>query len=124
MWFIELAKSESKPPKKDFSPRILTTSETSSYGHAALKARPKPFNWEADWTSRLFKLYLEKAGIKRDLHLYCLRPTAATDLVRAGIHPNKIKEFLGHSSLKVTEIYTHVLPEDLHEAAEALTCLG
>jgi integrase len=86
--------------------------------------QPKPFNWDPDWISRLFKRYLEKAGIKRNLHLHCLRHTAATDLVRAGIHPNKIKEFLGHSSLKVTEIYTHILPEDLREAAEALTCLG
>jgi len=88
------------------------------------RTQPKPFNYGVDWVSHLFKHYLKRAGIERDLHLHCLRHTAATDLVRAGIHLEKIKEFLGHSNVKMTEVYTHILPEDLREAAEALTCLG
>ncbi len=30
----------------------------------------------------------------------------------------------GHSSFEITQIYVHILPEDLREAAEKLTCLG
>ncbi|TKJ41162.1 hypothetical protein CEE37_05710 [candidate division LCP-89 bacterium B3_LCP] len=74
--------------------------------------------------TRQFKRYLVKSGIEKDLHLHNLRHTAASDLVRNGVHLTKIQKFLGHSSVKVTEIYTHVLPEDLREVAEALTCAG
>lgn len=86
--------------------------------------KPRPFPYHPDWVSHAFKNYLKKAEISRDLHLHCLRHTAASDMVRAGIHLTKIQKFLGHSSVKVTEIYTHVLPEDLREAAEVLTCTG
>jgi integrase/recombinase XerD len=88
------------------------------------RSQPKPFRYGLDWTTHLFKRYMRKAKIEKDLHLHCLRHTAASDLVRKGVHLTKIQKFLGHSSVKVTEIYTHVLPEDLREAAEVLTCLG
>ena len=88
------------------------------------RSQPKPFRYGPDWISHLFKRYLRQAQIEKDLHLHCLRHTAASDLVRKGVHLTKIQKFLGHSSVKVTELYTHVLPEDLREVAEALTCLG
>ena len=88
------------------------------------RSRSRPFDYGPDWVSRLFKRYLVKSGIQKDLHLHCLRHTAASDLVRQGVHLRKIQKFLGHSSLKMTEIYTHVLPEDLREVADALSCVG
>ena len=45
-------------------------------------------------------------------------------MVRQGVHLVKIARLLGHTSTKTTEIYSHVLPEDLREAAEVLSCLG
>ncbi|MCX6640291.1 MAG: tyrosine-type recombinase/integrase [bacterium] len=88
------------------------------------RSREKLFNYDPDWISRLFKRYLNRAGIEKDLHLHCLRHTAASDLVRQGVHLTKISKFLGHSSVKVTEIYTHVLPEELREVADVLSCIG
>ncbi|RJP80240.1 MAG: site-specific integrase [Candidatus Zixiibacteriota bacterium] len=86
------------------------------------RSRERPFPYHPDWITHLFRRYLKQAGISKDLHLHCLRHTAASDLVRAGVHLTKIQKFLGHSSVKVTEIYTHVLPEDLREVAEVLSC--
>lgn len=88
------------------------------------RSQPKPFNYAADWITHLFRRYLQKAAITRPMSLHGLRHTCASDMVRAGVHLTKIKDFLGHTSVKTTEIYTHVLPEDLREAAEALTCVG
>ncbi|MBU0518803.1 tyrosine-type recombinase/integrase [bacterium] len=88
------------------------------------RSKPKPFNYQPKSITRQFKRYLMKAGLRGDLHLHNLRHTAASDLVRQGVHLTKIQKFLGHSSVKVTEIYTHVLPEDLREVSEALTCVG
>jgi integrase len=88
------------------------------------QSKQKPFMYRPDTVTRQFKRYLKRAAIDKDLHLHNLRHTAASDLVRQGVHLTKIQKFLGHSSVKVTEIYTHVLPEDLREVAEALTCAG
>jgi integrase/recombinase XerD len=87
-------------------------------------SRAKSFNFSACWVAHLFKHYLRKVGITRDLQLHSLRHTEASDLVRAGVHLIQIQKFLGQSSVKVTEIYTHVLPEDLRDVAEALTCVS
>lgn len=86
--------------------------------------KPKPFDYCPDWVSHLFKKYLKRAGIRESLHLHSLRHTAASDLVRQGVHLKKIAKYFGHTSTKTTEIYTHVIPEDLREVAEALTCVG
>jgi len=88
------------------------------------RSQPKPFDYSPHWVSHLFKHYRDKAGIRKSLHLHCLRHTAASDLVRKGIHLKKIAKMLGHSSTATTEIYTHVVPNDLLEAADALTCVG
>jgi len=88
------------------------------------RSRPQPFNYGADWISHLFRRYLQKTGIARPMSLHGLRHTCASDMVRAGVHLTKIQKFLGHTSVKTTEIYTHVLPEDLREAAEVLSCVG
>ncbi|MCX6639698.1 MAG: site-specific integrase [bacterium] len=88
------------------------------------RKKRKPFPFSVDWISHLFKRYLRLAGLREDLHLHCLRHTAASDLVRQGIHLSKVAKLLGHTSTKTTEIYTHVTVSDLREVAEALTCVG
>ncbi len=88
------------------------------------RAKSKPFPYNACHVSHLFKRYAREAELKEEVHLHCLRHTAASDLVRAGVHSMQIQKLLGHSSIRVTEAYVHVLPEDLRGAAEKLTCTG
>ncbi|MBU0517807.1 tyrosine-type recombinase/integrase [bacterium] len=88
------------------------------------RTRTRPFEYSPSWVSHLFRKYLKKSGIQKEFHLHCLRHTAASDMVRQNIHLSKIAKLLGHSSTRTTEIYTHVVVEDLREAAEALTCIG
>ncbi|WP_108868900.1 tyrosine-type recombinase/integrase [Aquimarina aquimarini] len=40
---------------------------------------------------------------------HCLRHSIATHLLQQGMHIEDIQQFLGHSSLKSTQIYTHLL---------------
>lgn len=47
--------------------------------------------------------------IKKDIHLHTLRHSIATHLLQNGMKLERIKEFLGHSSLESTQIYTHFL---------------
>lgn len=47
--------------------------------------------------------------IAKDIHLHTLRHSIATHLLQNGMKLERIKEFLGHSSLESTQIYTHFL---------------
>lgn len=50
----------------------------------------------------------EKALTDRPGSLHTLRHSIATHLLQSGMSPEKIKRFLGHSSLETTQIYTHL----------------
>ena len=55
--------------------------------------------------------------IAKDIHLHTLRHSIATHLLQNGMKLERIKDFLGHSSLESTQIYTHLLEtenEDHH----------
>ena len=47
--------------------------------------------------------------IQKEIHLHTLRHSIATHLLQNGMKLERIKEFLGHSSLESTQIYTHFL---------------
>jgi site-specific recombinase XerD len=54
----------------------------------------------------------ERAGIDKEAGLHSLRHSIATHLLQSGMELEKIKQFLGHSSLESTQIYTHIANEN------------
>jgi site-specific recombinase XerD len=50
----------------------------------------------------------ERVGIEKDAGLHTLRHSIATHLLQSGMELEKIKQFLGHSSMESTQIYTHI----------------
>jgi len=63
--------------------------------------------------------WCEKAGFD-DVGLHTLRHTCASRLVQAGVSLYVVKEWLGHSSITITERYAHLAPKNLDAAAAAL----
>jgi integrase/recombinase XerD len=53
----------------------------------------------------------DKAEINKEAGLHALRHSIATHLLQSGMGLDKIKRFLGHSSLESTQIYTHIKNE-------------
>ncbi len=53
----------------------------------------------------------EEANINKVISLHCLRHSIATHLLQNGLSLEQIAQFLGHSSLESTQIYTHIVNE-------------
>jgi len=60
--------------------------------------------------TRIHKLATE-AGIQKEPGLHTLRHSIATHLLQSGMTLEEVKQFLGHSSLESTQIYTHLVHE-------------
>ena len=56
----------------------------------------------------LIKKISQESGIKRRITPHVFRHTFATQLLEANINIRYIQELLGHSSINITQIYTHV----------------
>ncbi|MFP3256231.1 MAG: tyrosine-type recombinase/integrase [Candidatus Nanopusillus acidilobi] len=64
---------------------------------------------------RIIKNTAKKAGISKKVTPHVLRHSLATTLLSKGVDIRYIQEILGHSSLNITQIYTHVVPNQLKE---------
>lgn len=58
-------------------------------------------------------LRTDNAGLQqKEIGLHTLRHSIATHLLSAGMGLEQIRDFLGHSSLESTQIYTHLINEE------------
>lgn len=64
---------------------------------------------------RLQKRLCEAAGIP-PFTIHEMRHTFATKLIESGADIHTVKDLLGHSTIKVTELYLHASPARYHEA--------
>jgi integrase/recombinase XerD len=51
------------------------------------------------------------AKINKSIGLHSLRHSIATHLLQSGLTLEEVSQFLGHSSLESTQIYTHLANE-------------
>ena len=65
---------------------------------------------------RIIKSTGVKTGIRKKLYPHILRHSAATHMLEGGCDLRTVQEFLGHSSVSTTQIYTKVTKAFLEEA--------
>ena len=63
----------------------------------------------------IVKKYAIISGVPNTTTPHVLRHTFATDLLNAGVDIRMVQEFLGHSSISTTQIYTHVTSKKLRD---------
>ena len=71
------------------------------------------------YVQQMVKRYATKAGIQKNIHPHTLRHTFATDLYRETSKIRLVQKALGHANLSTTQIYTHIVDEELEEALKS-----
>ncbi len=71
------------------------------------------------YVQEMVNRYATKAGIDKDVHPHMLRHTFATDLYRETTNIRLTQKALGHANLSTTQIYTHIVDEELEEALKS-----
>ena len=64
-----------------------------------------------------------KANINKRVTTHTLRHSFATHLLESGTNIRVVQKLLGHADVKTTEIYTHVLQQNLGAVVSPLDCL-
>lgn len=72
------------------------------------------------YVNRVLADAVKKLGWKKKVTAHILRHSFASQLVKKDVNLVQIQKLLGHSSLKVTSIYTH---SNLEQLSEAVNCL-
>lgn len=88
------------------------------------EGRGREGQYSATSIENIFRNALTKAKIKKHATPHTLRHSFATHLLENGINLRYIQELLGHSSLKTTEIYTHVSSKQLAKIKNPLDNLN
>ena len=83
----------------------------------------KRANSAQNWITHHFALARNKAGLF-DVTAHSLRHTCASRLVQAGVDIYQVRQFLGHSSVRMTERYAHLAPSSLNAAVAVLERRG
>lgn len=68
---------------------------------------------------KMIKTYTGKAGIEKDISTHSLRHTFASDLLRETKNIRIVQKALGHSNIATTQIYTHIVDDELEEALKS-----
>jgi len=71
------------------------------------------------YVQQMVKRYATKAGIEKDITPHTLRHSFATDLYRETTNIRLTQKALGHANLATTQIYTHIVDEELEGALKS-----
>lgn len=113
IWFNKSDKPRSIPMTKRV--RAILESRRTDKATKPFKLKPHQAQHALRWVRDQMQLLHDTEFV-----LHALRHTCASRLVNKGIDLYVVKEWLGHSTISVTEKYAHLAPQKLAEAAAAL----
>jgi integrase len=65
--------------------------------------------------TKQFAFFRDRAGLPRDRTLHGLRHSFITEMLKRGLNTSEVKVLAGHSTVAVTEMYTHFVSEHLRD---------
>ena len=95
--------------------RFITLKRTNGINEEALLTDDKGHPLTINKVYTLVKHYMSQISTADRISPHIFRHTFATHMLNEGANIDAIKELLGHTDLKATEVYTHVTREHLKE---------
>jgi integrase/recombinase XerD len=86
---------------------------TAQQDYLFLNRRGRPMTRQGFWL--MLKRYAEEIGLY-DITPHTLRHTFATHALQRKVNLRAVQEVLGHASIATTQVYTHLVTGQLHEA--------
>lgn len=68
------------------------------------------------YTNRVLKRWIKQAGIYKHISFHCARHTFATMMLSIGTDIFVVSRLLGHTNIKTTQVYAHILDQQKREA--------
>ena len=81
--------------------------------------RNRPLHHPIYYYKELMKIY-RRVGIE-GANLHTLRHTFASHVIMKGVDPRTVQEYMGHSTIQVTEKYSHLSKSHKREAINVLS---
>lgn len=113
-----------QPENIDLNQKLIRIQNAKGHKDRNIPISPKiirklkhiPVGCSVRTLERSFKKSVVKAGITKQLYFHCLRHSSATHYLNQEKWDIRyVQQFLGHSRLDTTQIYTHVSPQNLLE---------
>lgn len=101
--------------KAELQELIKSRGVGKEFGTILFNTKGRPFN-HANFLHRHFKKDMEESGIRK-IRFHDLRHTALTLMVSKGIDMRTVQEIAGHSDIKTTIQYVHLLGENVRKAS-------
>jgi integrase len=98
--------------------QILTKRELNKTGNIIFTINSEAI--KQDFISKKFRKYVKKTGLNPKLSFHSLRHTFASWLIQRGVSIYSVSKLLGHSNIRVTEIYAHLRQSDLMDSVNIL----
>ena len=95
--------------------------QATTVGHApehvftTLKGKPV----SGRYVQQMLRRYVNRAGISKRITPHSLRHTFATDIYSDTANIRLTQKALGHASLQTTQLYTHIVDEELEAAMKS-----
>ncbi|MEX0735944.1 MAG: tyrosine-type recombinase/integrase [Bacteroidota bacterium] len=82
---------------------------------------PEKRRLRVGYVSSKFKKYVRKAEIGQAIHFHSLGHTGATWLVQSGVPIYTVQHILGHSTIQMTQVYSHLEAENLKQPLSTIS---
>lgn len=112
---------------KNAKPRVVPMNEwvfgflaTREKKSGLVFAFPDRRKLSVGYVGRKFKKFAQASGLPDSIHFHSLRHTGASWLVQEGVPIYEVQHLLGHSSILVTQVYSHLTSGELQRAVEKI----
>ncbi len=108
-------------PINDVLLQMLINKHNEKHSDLVFECKGKAIR--SDRLTKGFKRYGERIGLDHSLTFHHLRHTFASWLIQSGVGIYEVQQLLGHSTIKMTEIYAHLLPNNLQKSVNRISLM-